>query len=152
MLGALFLSRWENLTKMACSSHAQMTRLSWHAVRKINASPRYSRTSAHWDGKNSLPNSFQKHRGLGRYNVCVWEHGCVFTSVQPKSAVIAEHAQQSGIWGHPQSWWLLWSFQLPPPEGGEEHFLFSDARPDIQSEALYLLSETACSLYEVVKS
>lgn len=65
-------SHWKlRSTKMACSSHARMTRLPWHAFCKVDAGPRYSRASTQRHGENGLPIAFRSARGPGRRNVCV---------------------------------------------------------------------------------
>lgn len=67
--------------KKACSSHARMICLPWHAICKVNASPYYSRTLTHWDGKNRLPIAFRS--AVGKEDVMfVCACGCVCVHIR----------------------------------------------------------------------
>lgn len=112
-----------SLTRTACSSHAQMTRLPLACNLQINASPRYLRTSEHWDGKNGLPIAFRSAVDM-EDGTCV----CLCTT-QRRSALIAQHAH-ADAWGHPQSSWLGSSFT-----GARSSFLFTDTIPDVYKKS-----------------
>lgn len=74
---------WNGMQR-SCSNDSVTPACIW----RVNASPRYSRSSTHWDGKNSLPIAFRRAGGWGDVMclvcvcVCVCMWGGVFASVQ----------------------------------------------------------------------
>lgn len=62
----------QNGMQRSCSDDSVTPACIW----RVNARPGYSRTSTHWDGKNSLPIAFRRARGRRDVMcvcVCMWE-------------------------------------------------------------------------------
>lgn len=88
-----------NGMQRSCSDDSVTPACIW----RVNAGPRYSRTSTHWDGKNSLPIAFRRAWGprdaMCVVCLCMYVRGCARISSGP----INSRARQRGMWGHAQS-------------------------------------------------